>query len=129
MRTPDEINQEKTHIEQKLNQKNTFQNIQLNEFNNFRNNSLLIPYIPESNNKFPIFFGHDYSFKNMNIKYRNKLTKKNLIKLNHSNVENHQNIFQNENQTNKQVNYNRNKEKRKEDLFQLLHFSQNLGQK
>ena len=65
----------------------------------------------------------------MNINYRNKLTKNNLIKLNHSSKENHKNIFVNENQTNKQTNYNIKKEKRKEDLYQLLHFSQNLGLK
>ena len=129
MKNRDVINQEKEFIQGKYSRKNTFKNNEFKELNNFRNNFSSIPYDPEINNKFPIFFGHDYTFKNMNINYRNKLTMNNLIKLNHSSIENHKKIFAYENQTNKHANYNINQEKRKEDLYQLLYFSQNLGPK
>ena len=79
--------------------------------------------------KFPIYFCRDYTFKNMNIIYRNKLTKKALNnQKNYSYMENHKNIFSNQSQSNKQqINYNINHKKRKDDLFQLLNFSQHLG--
>lgn len=63
----------------------------------------------------------------MNSNYRKKLIKKNNFKLNQSDIDNHKNFIMNENQIKKQNLYNINQEKRKEDLFQLLHFSQNLA--
>ena len=131
--TPSFINeQNENKQEQKsiFNKKNTFKNNDINELQNFKNIIPFIPLNPENNNsKFSFFFGHDYSFKNKNINYRNKLTKINQFKLNNSNIDTHKNININENQKNNPAFYNINQHKRKEDLFQLLHFSQNLGSK
>ena len=58
--------------------------------------------------------------------------KNNHFQLNHSNhssIEQNKNSFFEENYGNKQSCYNINSQKRKEDLFQLLNFSQNLKSK
>ena len=111
-KTPNEKIQEKID----LNHKKIFRNNESSEFNNFLNNYSYLSYHHENNNKFPIYFGHDYTFKNMNINYKNKLTKKK-----------YKNVFRNEQQINEQNNYNINQEKRNEDILQLFNFSQNLG--
>ena len=116
MKNQNEINHEKEFTQQKFNQKNSYKNNELNEFHNFRKNFSFIPYDTKNNNKFPIFFGQDYTFKNMNINYKNILTKKKYM-----------NVFRNEQQINEQNNYNINQEKRNEDILQLFNFSQNLG--
>ena len=126
----EEKNEEIKVKSQKNDKQTTFKFNELNEIHNFTNNYSFIPNNPDSNNmKFPIYFCRDYTFKNMNIIYRNKLTKKALDdQKNYSYMENHQNIFSNKNQSNKQqINYNINHKKRKDDLFQLLNFSQHLG--
>ena len=111
-KTSNEISEEKVE----KNHKKILRNNELSEFNNYLNNYSFISYHPENNNKFPIYFGHDYTFKNMNINYKNKLTKKKF-----------KNSFGNEKQINEQNNYNINQEKRNEDIMQLFNFSQNLG--
>ncbi len=75
-----------------------------------------IPFNPDNNKKFKIIQNNDYTFKNKNQDYRNKLIKKNQFRCEHSN-------------SNKQPFYNINSQKRKEDLFQLLNFSQKLNSK
>lgn len=67
--------------------------------------------------------------KNKNQDYRNKLIKKNQFRCEHSIIENNKNSYFDENNSNKQSIYNINSQKRKEDLFQLLNFSQKLNSK
>ena len=112
----------------KINTKNIHENNKTNEIHN-RKNILNIPFNPDNNKKFPIISGNDYTFKNRNYNYRNKLMKKNQFKLNLSSLEQNKNGFFDENHPNKQSYYNINSQKRKEDLFQLLNFSQNLKSK
>ena len=131
--TPSFTNEQgKKNQEQKTEctKKNTFKNNDINELQNYKNIIQLIPLDPENNNnKFSYFFDHNYTFKNKSVNYRNKLTKKNQIKLNNSNIDIHKNKNINENQKNNPAFYNINPQKRKEDLFQLFHFSQSLGSK
>ena len=126
MRTQNEANQEKNLKEKIDNNQNTYKNLDLKEEKNIDNIFSFIPY-RSNNNKFSSNYRNDYTFKNMNSNYRKKLIKKNNFKLNQSDIDNHKNFIMNENQIKKQNLYNINQEKRKEDLFQLLHFSQNLA--
>ena len=114
-----------------LNKKNILENNKMNEIHNCKNFAN-IPFNPENNKKFSIISGNNYTFKNKNYNFRNRLIKKNPFQLNHinhSSIEQNKNSFFDENYGNKQSNYNINAQKRKEDLFQLLNFSQNLKSK
>ena len=125
-----EHNESKNKIEN-LNKKITLENNKTNEIHNCKN-ILNIPFNPENNKKFANISGNDYTFKNKNYNYRNRLMKNNHFQLNHSNhssIEQNKNSFFEENYGNKQSCYNINSQKRKEDLFQLLNFSQNLKSK
>ena len=119
---------EQKNNKQEKNQKNTFENNSIKENNNCKIMSN-IPFNPDNNKKFKIIQNNDYTFKNKNQDYRNKLIKKNQFRCEHSIIENNKNSYFDENNSNKQSIYNINSQKRKEDLFQLLNFSQKLNSK
>ena len=115
MRTKRELNNEEKINIQKINMKNAFKNcktdeneyFQNNKINNFNDKEINNEQIRNNDN------GYDYTFKNLNSINNNYLDNN----INYSNYESKNHI---------KYNHKIDSEKRKEDINELLHFSENL---